>query len=239
MAAESSGGSQGSQADSSQHEAEVDSPPPQKKMRVTHTITGNKIYADEKDDWESVATVEGGGEMCTFEFMDVELSLVPTRTIQFSSGVINLPPMQLTTKELNRAMKIRCNSVTVLAAPIYCEVVPYIQVAGTASSDSGDEAPTDEEIPPVFSTAELHVLRRKHKCLYRRLRQAQEPKFQSVFGKCFLSEFCQFLLPDFDCLISTNPKGAYQPGSLNVAWITPARCDRRSFVVLNKQFSSR
>ena len=58
--------------------------------------------------------------------MDVELScqirLVPTRTIQFSSGVINLPPVQPTTKELNWAMKIRCDSVTALTAPIYCEV---------------------------------------------------------------------------------------------------------------------
>ena len=72
-------------------------------------------------------------------------------------------------------------------------------------------------------------------------------------GKFFYQKLCQFLLPDttlFDCLISTNPKGNFQPGAMCIEWVTPGRnmrsgsasssivlqCQERvaDFVVVNK-----
>ena len=50
--------------------------------------------------------------------------------------------------------------------------------------------------------------------------------FQNAYGKFFYQKLCQFLLPDttlFDCLISTNPKGDFQPGAMCIEWVTPGR----------------
>ena len=54
--------------------------------------------------------------------------------------------------------------------------------------------------------------------------------FQNAYGKYFYQKLCQFLLPDsplFACLISTNPKGTFQPGALCIEWVTPDRNLRR------------
>ena len=64
-----------------------------------------------------------------------------------------------------------------------------------------------------------------------RYHQAKFVKFQNAYGKCFYQKICQFLLPDtpllFDCLISTNPKGKFQPGAMCIEWVTPGRNLRR------------
>ncbi len=51
------------------------------------------------------------------------------------------------------------------------------------------------------------------------------PIFRMHMENSFL-KLCTFLLPDVLCLISTNPKGFYQPGSLSVEWVTPAKNTR-------------
>lgn len=42
----------------------------------------------------------------------------------------------------------------------------------------------------------------------------------------FFFHFCRFILPNLTCLISTNPKGEFQPGSLCVNWVTSGKNTR-------------
>lgn len=214
-----------SQAGSSQHQGEVQ-PPLQRRednIFVTTTVKSNKIYATERDDWESVYAVDISEEKYSFRIqpivMSCDIRLYPTRTINPSFELPSVRPLSV---KSNRAAYIRCASVSLLAESPYMEVDPYVQQAAMARSDSDDEGPPDAEVPAVFSDRELYLLRAQHKEVYKKFFQACMARFQNAFGKLFFMEFCKFLLPHLDCLISTNPNGFYQPGSLCVEWVAPA-----------------
>ena len=77
---------------------------------------------------------------------------------------------------------------------------------------------------------ELTFFHRDLEKLHKRYHQAKFVNFQNAYGKFFYQKLCQFLLPDsplFDCLISTNPKGTFQPGAMCIEWVTPGRNLRR------------
>lgn len=61
-------------------------------------------------------------------------------------------------------LKIRCDYVTTLMAFVYCQVYPYVQEAGTATTaDSDDEGPPDENILPVVCADELTLMQHQHR----------------------------------------------------------------------------
>ena len=81
-----------------------------------------------------------------------------------------------------------------------------MQPTASAASDSDDEGPSDLEIPSVFNDEELFPMIKQHRKLYMLLNQAHRVNFESAYGKLFFMAFCEFLLPDLECLISTNPR---------------------------------
>jgi len=110
--------------------------------------------------------------------------------------------------------------------------VPYVQPTASAASDSDDEGPSDLEIPSVFNDEELFPMIKQHRKLYMLLNQAHRVNFESAYGKLFFMAFCEFLLPDLECLISTNPKCLHQPGSLCVKWVTPGKDTKSGSAVI-------
>ena len=194
---------------------------------------GNKIYANIKDDWERVSSIEVDGEKFKFERtkikLNVDVQLSPDRSIDLLN---DLPPIRKFTYESNLAACIRCDAArAVLTNAKYSRVEPYTQRATRGTeSDSGDEGPEDDEIPSVFTAEELTFFHRDLKNLHNRYHQAKFVNFQNAYGKFFYQELCRFLLPDtmFDCLISTNPKGNFQPGAMSIEWVTPGRKTRGS-----------
>ena len=207
-------------------------PPPKKdKLEIQDSVTptpqaprpvheveakreGNKIYANSKDDWESVSSIEVGGEKFKFERttlkLDFDVQLCPNRSIDVFDA---LPPITASTYESNLAARIRCDAV--LPKAKYSRVEPYTQRATRGTeSDSGDEGAEDEEIPSVFTVEELTFFHRDLGNLHKRYYQAKFVNFQNAYGKFFYKKLCEFLLPAspfFECLISANPKGKFQP----------------------------
>ena len=75
----------------------------------------------------------------------------------------------------------------------------------------------------------------QHRKLYTLFNQARRVHFENAYGKLFFMAFCELLLPNLKCLISTNPKGLHQPGSLCVKWVTPGKDTSGSAVIETAQ----
>lgn len=207
-----------------------------KEVVVTTTIKGNSIYATEKDNWEHVDAVAVGEEKFYFRIemvlVFISIRLSPTRRIKPS---FQLPSVQNTSIDSNRAAHIHCASIRLLAEREYVQFVPYVQPAASAASDSDDEGPPDFEIPSVFNDNELFLMMTQHRKLYTLFNQARRVHFENAYGKLFFMAFCELLLPNLECLISTNPKGLHQPGSLCVKWVTPGKDTSGSAVIETAQ----
>ena len=79
---------------------------------------------------------------------------------------------------------------------VYTEIEQYVQRSSAENTDdSDDEGPRDEEIPPAFSECEFAMFLQQLREVHRRYHQAIGVNFQNAYGKLFLMEFCEFLLP--------------------------------------------
>ena len=179
------------------------------KSGKIHATEGNKIYCSGKDDWDTVKSVKVGGEKCSFQIIHIkvkcDIHLHPIRIIDLHPPIPHLLTVKFTDYHVNIATLIRCQSIMSLGKePHGKKPVPYVQEASTGASlgDSNDEGPPDDEVPQVFTDGELYMFQSSHRKLYMSLGEAKEVNFQNAYGKMFLQQFCEFLLPseEFRCL---------------------------------------
>ena len=211
-------------------------PPRRKKPRLSKSeaealtgivgmIVGNNIFVEMKDQWSTVSHVEIGGVKHKYAVVGMQIScdisLYPRRTSNLP--ISSLPPVIEYTLTENWAAKIRCDCVRNVIGEEYREVVPYTRTVNPSPDpDSDDEGPLDE-VFPTLDQKEVCIIQENYKTFYAAYKQAVSEDFQNAYGKLFLMALGSLLLPNHTSLISTNPKGNFQPGALNVTWVVPGK----------------
>lgn len=86
--------------------------PPNEVNEVNAKRVGNKIYANTKDDWESVSSIGVGGETFRTKIkLRFDVQLCPKRSIDLFS---HLPLIRQYTYKSNLAVSMRCDQVGIL-----------------------------------------------------------------------------------------------------------------------------
>ena len=120
---------------------------------------------------------------------------------------------------MHRAFQFKTEAMSLITTEHYTPARAWSQAAGDSEKDSGDEVAPDEEIPPAISSDEQVIFNRDHSRLHQFYHHARKAAFSNAQGKAFIKAFCDMLLtPPHQVLMSTNPNGRLQPGSMSVEW---------------------
>ena len=183
-------------------------------------VRGNQIFSTGRNKWP-IQALQFGGKTLKFEVVrDWSVSMVPKTKFQVTGHSLELPPQKRNAMPLvNRAFQFKTEAVSLITTEHYTPARAWSQDARDSEKDSGNEVARDEEIPPAIGYDEQvifnHYLSRLHQ-LYHHARKASS----NTQGKAFIKAFCDILLtPPHQVLMSTNPNGRHQPGSMSVEWI--------------------
>ena len=147
--------------------------------------------------------------------------VTPQTGFSLAGVILDLPPQKANTTPIDyRAFQLKAEAMSLIVAPKYTPVEAWSQEGECEDNDSGDEAPQDSDVPPALSTEELVIFQRNHRHLHNLYHHARAVSFANAQGKAFVQKFCEALLsPEHQVLISTNPNGQYQPGSMSLQWV--------------------